>query len=949
MSTKNDNLTLPSWRHLNTKIVDTNLHPYLVRIAVLAYRTQPRFSSSNGTTSPESHTPRRGHSRRNSVQDLLSYTNSSASENLSSAHNISFGNNKLPKEVPKLLQAKFKTMALKPDGKTNDDPLLRRSFLSFYALLLSPDFVRQIKDNRRAEDLVMRFLSCVSKELNKSAIPPQESKGIVDKQASAFVRLLIDTIRDGGLAKDCPGLIKQLESYEKSLKSSSKISLQPSISSSNVGDGRVLQTPTFQLEDMTLAKDVSSLMVLSSKEIQRDIDDVKNEATEKIAVADLKAVEHSFSDYNQHTVYQKIDFESSEEWEIWKAKELEAISQVISHYSRKHSSISATTQPEYYYIPPDPKSYYRHLLKRCLERDFRTAGRELESNPDSAPLLVSKSSINLLNEVANLWRIPAVTRSVLLLDVAQEMFSEELFDLNNLNDAFNLARHVATDQGKKDWMPNEWPKADRVHFVTCLMGAHDMIINKIEELLTHIYENSPPKIGPYLETLDMFIYSDAHMHGFSTVEPSQKQIERLEAAVVRASEAKYDSLIDDIPRDHTLDPLHIIDLADKITGISRKLHKRYKFPLLDKIDIASISEKRHFMLFSADSQSMFSYMMSHMQARNEEPSFEDMIVLYRKLAEIRDRFHEISSDKFAFDIEGTFYPYVVKWAESSASLSQSWVDPAIDGDNFSPVNSENDMLYSSSVNDVFSSFRSALHVLDDLGWRNEFHKAKILTTLMKGISGGTCQYALRLMNLFLEELKSDQEHQPTQIRSRQEKWIAMAKNAVNGRVKAPPPYQFLTETCVKLNNIERAQVELDKVETEMNSEKQSQIISKIERTHKKKAVSFLFTVKVMQAEGLKACDMNGLSDPYVTLVDRDNRKTIGKTRTIYEDLNPYWDEMFEIVTTGPKWLTATVWDENALSNHDLCGRAYIRLDPNAFQDFVSQVSYILLSCNGGIY
>lgn len=48
--------------------------------------------------------------------------------------------------------------------------------------------------------------------------------------------------------------------------------------------------------------------------------------------------------------------------------------------------------------------------------------------------------------------------------------------------------------------------------------------------------------------------------------------------------------------------------------------------------------------------------------------------------------------------------------------------------------------------------------------------------------------------------------------------------------------------------------------------------------------------------------------------------------------------MFEIVTTGPKWLTATVWDENALSNHDLCGRAYIRLDPNAFQDFVSQVS-----------
>lgn len=956
-STEHDDdqrFTVPSWRHLNKKIVDGALYPYLLRLAVLAYRSQPRFrfpendseyNSSSGTT--EIGTPKRGHSRKGSsgMQDFRRLSPENSENGFSSSPAPSFGNSKLPKEMPKLLQAKFNKIALKPDHKMSDDPLLRRSFLSFYALLLSPDFLRQIKENRRAEDLVMMFLSCVSKELKKNAInDPQESKTIIDKQAAAFVRLLLDIIRDSSLSSSCANLIKQLESYEKSLIENSRITLQPNRNSqydlSNLNLEAVI--PTFDLTDMSLAKDIARLLLVADSEMQRDISSTKTEATEKLAVAELRSIERDLRDYNRHVVYQRIDFATDEDYFEWKNKELESISVQISHYifgkSLANTTPAAGTSSENYYIPPDPKSYYRHLLKRCLERDYKSAGRELENNPDSVPLLLSKPSINLLNETAHVWRIPFVTRAVLLLDVSQEMFKEGLFDLSNLNDAFNLARHVTTELGKVEWIPDRWPYSDKVQFVTILAGIHDVIIDHIAQILEHIYDNSPPKVGPYMETLDLFIFSDAHTQGFAIIEPSSRQIEKLEAVIIAAAEAKYDSLIDEIPRDHTLDPLHIIDLADKLVGIAKRLQKRYKFALFDKISIGHISAERHLMLFSADSKSMFTHMVNHLQAKHEEPLFEDMMILYKKLAEMRDLFVQVSNDSFGFDIESSFYPFVFKWAESSASLAQSWVDPAIEGDSFSPLNEDQGALHSSSVGDVFTSFRSAITVLNELAWRNEFHKASVLTLLMRGISAATCQYANKLMQLFLEELETEDD-QTQQIKTRQDKWLAIARNAVNGKEKINP-HRFLKETCVKLNNIEVAQVELDKIESDLDSEKVSRIISDVEKSSKKKPTSFLFTVRIMQAEGLKACDMNGLSDPYVTLVDQQTRKTIGKTRTIYEDLNPYWAEMFEIATTGPKWLTATVWDENALSNHDLCGRAFIRLDPSAFRDFVSQVSNI---------
>jgi len=101
--------------------------------------------------------------------------------------------------------------------------------------------------------------------------------------------------------------------------------------------------------------------------------------------------------------------------------------------------------------------------------------------------------------------------------------------------------------------------------------------------------------------------------------------------------------------------------------------------------------------------------------------------------------------------------------------------------------------------------------------------------------------------------------------------------------------------------------------------------------------NYVFTIKIVEGEDLKACDVNGLSDPYVVLGD-EYHKRLAKTRVIYSTLNPRFDETVEITTQGPVLLTATIWDYDTVGSHDYVGRQSIKLDPSFFGDYQPRVS-----------
>jgi hypothetical protein len=120
-------------------------------------------------------------------------------------------------------------------------------------------------------------------------------------------------------------------------------------------------------------------------------------------------------------------------------------------------------------------------------------------------------------------------------------------------------------------------------------------------------------------------------------------------------------------------------------------------------------------------------------------------------------------------------------------------------------------------------------------------------------------------------------------------WLEKAKQlAIQGEKKVVP-FNFLPESCVKLNNVEAARRLLDKMYSQMQADKLADVLEnhapavpeKVERPR------FLFTVKIAIAEGLVPLDSNpsSLLDTFVTLSDEAGNR-LAKTRTIYESLAP---------------------------------------------------------------
>lgn len=145
-------------------------------------------------------------------------------------------------------------------------------------------------------------------------------------------------------------------------------------------------------------------------------------------------------------------------------------------------------------------------------------------------------------------------------------------------------------------------------------------------------------------------------------------------------------------------------------------------------------------------------------------------------------------------------------------------------------------------------------------------------------------------------------------------------------------------------------LQLDKMEKEMNVDACAEVLRRNEpevalQDKRKKPETYVFHIKIIEAEDLRACDMNGLSDPYVVLGD-EFQKRLAKTRIIYGNLNPRWEETFDISTTGALNVIATIWDWDVMGDHDCVGRASIKLDPIHFRDFLPREYWLDLDTQG---
>jgi hypothetical protein len=120
-------------------------------------------------------------------------------------------------------------------------------------------------------------------------------------------------------------------------------------------------------------------------------------------------------------------------------------------------------------------------------------------------------------------------------------------------------------------------------------------------------------------------------------------------------------------------------------------------------------------------------------------------------------------------------------------------------------------------------------------------------------------------------------------------WLEKARQMALTGEKRVEPFNFLPQSCVKLNNVEGARKLLDKMYEQMQVDKMADVLinSAPPVPEKKERDRFLFSVKVVIAEGLVPLDSSPSSklDTFVTLSDEQGNR-LAKTRTIYENLDP---------------------------------------------------------------
>jgi hypothetical protein len=152
---------------------------------------------------------------------------------------------------------------------------------------------------------------------------------------------------------------------------------------------------------------------------------------------------------------------------------------------------------------------------------------------------------------------------------------------------------------------------------------------------------------------------------------------------------------------------------------------------------------------------------------------------------------------------------------------------------------------------------------------------------------------------------------------------------------------------VKLNNIEYAVQQLDKLEKTMNVDACANVLKKVAtaKEQQRRPTKYVFTIKIVEAENLKACDPNGTSDPYVVLGD-EYQKRLAKTRVVMRNLNPRWDESVDITVQGALNIIATIWDWDTFGDHDYVGRTSLKLDPGHFSDYLPREYWLDLDTQG---
>ncbi len=921
---------------------------------------------------------------------------------------------RFPEKLIKRLNDRLELIAMGRDANFKDQSL-RQTIGIFYGTFKEASFQKQMKENRKIEELILIFVTTAQASLKKRSAG-DEWKQELNNQVGHFVTIIRECLKTvSGVPRE---LTDRLEGYSSKLAPTSAASASTSTSvtagsngysaakeymsagsasnSRRASSASAFPTASNPLAESSMVRTVGTLFSVDLNQLSQDVEFIKKSCTEQAAMTDLKRCVKNVN-LQQPWPGRPDDFDSEEAYQRWRAQELASLSQTMmemcqnnpellkstsndvpglspvrpnparpeSYSSAQGSSSPATEGPtatpdaefaalsvdgneddSFVYIPPDPRAYYHRALEICIDYDLEMIKHQPEEEEVSLSIL-SKSHADLLTECALRWRLSASFLGVSNLHVIKDKYDNGEVPLDCVSESLTTVMRLLSEHEFAHWM-----HLDQTSLVRLYTALFESFIRFLYETFQDIHNVETEEIQPYLTMLQ-----DLHSSGFVRrdkrldAEPVaiESHVEELKDAIrimaIHEYTAKTTELFSQVV---TNEVVPLVQLLDWLEKGAKRLDKRYPEPVLGSVDPVSLLLEKQVPLFLDDLESMKQQVVDHATREHEPLAFEDIFTLYNRVKALLRMYQAFCSDaELSFSITDWFEPHIRHWLINSEKKTAEWVHNAIANDSFTPIESEG-AVHSSSIDDLFGALQQPVDFILGLKWPHAYQNARFLTTLAKIVSRAVEQYCSRVEEMFMEEMfprtAEDQD-----MAQKQSAWMVKAKQTLAGEKKVEP-FHFQATSCVRLNNIEAARVLLDKLYQKIDADKQAEIVKRHapEVADKRSRDRFIFSIKIVLGENLQPIrdsSSNPRIDSFVTLSDERGQK-IAKTRTIYETSEPRWDEVFDVHVEQPMWLAATVWDRKLVGDHNLCGRAYLRLDPRYFGDFLSHELWMDLDTQG---
>ncbi|KAG0297547.1 hypothetical protein BGZ96_005855 [Linnemannia gamsii] len=784
------------------------------------------------------------------------------------------------KDLIKVLKPRLKDIHAGRD-MAYQDPVVKKALTA-----MEPKF----KTATNAEDLVLGF-SIEMTRIQQTMNVPTTSR---DAQMAIMAGLLRDVIQKDPFTGH-EAVMQRLDSLVKT------VTVKPNNTAAQA-DG--------------LTKVIKELFRMPETVRHSKMNDLRKSSTKQNAIEDLKKCASNLA--LDLFPYPGIgDYHHKDHHEEFKNRERSALSGNIRALSADHhASLDMPSRQfhpsEFVFVPQSPKAFYHLLLEMCVDHALATRHQD-----DLAVNLISPPTKALLKECGVRWRLTSSWREIILMEVIKERYREAKVSVGFLLDFLQTKFYKDTDV-------HQWHISEVNMLGDVYGGLNHMIFDNVNHDIKDLGNVSADYFRPMLEILDRVHQQDVYQRLNIELKPF---FDDITDTVLTESFQKYREKDEEIQKEpYENETVPLSQMALYIVSEHAVMKKRFPKPLFGAVDVAGIVVEHNLRNFVPLMQNM-----ANMDGRKLPTG--DVFPLYQLCRELVSLFEEYApSSSVHFNISTWFRPYVLKYLEDLDSSILGWVTAAIQQDKFEEVSVGAG--HSSSASDLFAFFYDPLRWIRGLNWSNDYQRATFMSKLAKVFCKAVDLYAQYMESMFLEFMPSSVSAVTSkEAKSFSEQFASFTFRSESAEAKKASRFVFTPKMCVLMNNIEAVRQRLDELYRDMDVDEIVQILRDNEPAPEQtEEEPHQFEVVIVSAERLLPMDTNEKSDPYVVLSHDD--KELFRTTTIYANINPRWNEVYETTLTKEITYLVCVYDAEKTQSNRLCGWQYLCVDPQEYEDYM---------------